>query len=168
MQRKIFYSFIVLSFIVILTGCRKENKEVDLDKILDYTFKITCTDELTNMGNMTTQNENTYYFNSEQYNIGYSTKTTQKFNYNNAYNEYKKAQEETINAVSSGDRISYTLKTDDAEKTLVFTMSVKDIDIFDSITEEEKENLKAINILNKKEKSNSTCIITGIERDELQ
>lgn len=52
--------------------------------------------------------------------------------------------------------------------TLVFTMTVKNINVDDAESEEEKENYKAKNLLSSVESSGYTCTVEGIDRSELK
>lgn len=93
--------------------------------------------------------------------------TTQKFENKDVYSQYKTAQEESSKNNSS-ENIVYDLKSDDNAMTLVFTMTIKNLDINNAETEEQKENLKASAILQALEKSNYTCKVDGIDRDKLK
>jgi len=164
MKKKILFSLAFLIFASSLIGCSKiEEKQADAT---NGDITITCTDEKDNSTGIEIQNVTTYHFDEEQYVTDYSIETTQKFKDKSTYKEYKKAQEETSSDTSSED-ISYDLKSDDKKLILVFTMTIKDINIDDAETEEEKDSLKASTILKRKEEANSTCRLDGIDRSEL-
>ena len=118
------------------------------------------------MDKMETQNETTCNFNNEQYVISYSVTTTQKFTDKSLYNEYKTAQEQTVS--DSSDDVSYELKSDDKALSLVFTMTINNIDINNAETEEEKDSLKAKSILELLESSDYKCTLNGITKADLK
>lgn len=159
MKRKIFYAFIALTLVIGLTGCGKEKKE-------SSNIAIICTSEKDNSTGIEIQNESTYNFDENQNVTSYSVVTTQKFDDESLYKEYKTAQEETVK--DSSDDVVYDLKSDDKEKTLVFTMTINNINVDDAETTEEKENLKASSILESVEESGYTCKVEGIDRSKLK
>lgn len=161
MKRKLFYGFIALTLVASLTGCGKEEKNSE-----KAAFTITCVGEKDDSVGFETQNSTTYNFNSNQYVIGYSVTTTQKFEDSEVYNMYKSAQEGTVSD-NSEENISYELKSDDEKMTLVFTMSIKNIDVEDADTEEEKENYKASAVLSSSRALGNTCTVDGIDESKL-
>ena len=155
-MKKIFYTIIVFILIVGVTGCGKDEGKIT----------ITCTSKEDKLGSMETQNVTTYHFDDNQYVTDYSIVTTQKFEDKSTYDEYKKAQEETLE--SSTEDVTYDLKADDKKMTLVFTMTIKKIDINNAETEEEKDSLKASSILDRNESVGSTCKVKGISKSKLK
>ena len=155
-MKKIFYTIIVFILIVGVTGCGKDEGKIT----------ITCTSKEDKLGSMETQNVTTYHFDDNQYATDYSIVTTQKFEDKSTYDEYKKAQEETLE--SSTEDVTYDLKADDKKMTLVFTMTIKKIDINNAETEEEKDSLKASSILDRNESVGSTCKVKGISKSKLK
>lgn len=160
MKRKIFYAFIALIFMISLTGCGKKATEGE-------TFTIICTTEKDITVGFEHQNVTTYNFNKDQYVTDYSVETTQKFDKKDVYNEYKSAQEVTVKDTSD-ENITYDLKSDDKNMTLIFTMKVKNIDINKAESEEEKNNLKASSILKSNEEHNVSCVVKGIDKDKIK
>ena len=168
MKRKLLYSLVALTLVVGLTGCGKtEKKKEQKSNDLKAAFTIECTDEKDDSFGFETQNVITYYFNKEQYVTDYCVTTTQKFDDEEIYEEYKAAQEETVKNTSS-DIVTYDLKYDDKTKTLVFTVAIKNIDVNEAETEEEKAGLKASAILKSNEELKYTCTIEGIDKSELK
>ena len=161
MKRKIFYTFIVLMLIIGISGCAKNDNKNSSDVIT-----IACKDEKDKSTGIEIQNETTYHFNKEQYATDYSVTTTQKFDDKAVYNEYKTAQEGTVK--SSSDNVIYDLKADDKKMTLIFTMTIKNINVNDAETEEEKERYKASNVLKSVEDGGYTCEVKGIDKDKLK
>ena len=149
--------------LVFITGCDKNKTTVSSSK---KSFSITCTGDSEKMDKMETQNETTYNFNNEQYVISYSVTTTQKFTDKSLYNEYKTAQEQTVS--DSSDDVSYELKSDDKALSLVFTMTINNIDINNAETEEEKDSLKAKSILESLESSDYKCTLNDITKADLK
>ena len=166
MKRKLIYGITALMFAICLTGCGKTEEKEEVSNI-DAAFLIKCEAAKENMNGMETQNTTTYYFNDEQYIIAYSIATTQKFEDKSVYEEYKKAQEESAKDTSIED-VTYSLKTDDKNKTLVFTMTIKNMDVSNAESEEEKETYKASNMLKTNEDAGSTCTVNGISKDALE
>lgn len=153
MKRKL---IVILLLFLIITGCGKKEES-------NGNFSISCIGEKDNSTGVETQNKVVYLFNKDQYAFSYLVETTQKFNDKSVYDTYKKAQEETKNN-NKDEKISYDLKYDDKEMTLVFTMTIHELDK-DTTTEEEKASLKASDILKKNEDRNLTCEINGINRN---
>lgn len=164
MKRKILFSLALFMLIGGVAGCGKTE---EAKENTDGKITITCTSEKDNSTGIETQNVSTYHFNKEQYVTDYSVDTTQKFEDKDLYNEYKTAQEETVKDTSD-ENVSYNLKSDDDTMTLVFTMTVKNINVDDAESEEEKENYKAKNLLSSVESSGYTCTVEGIDRSELK
>ena len=164
MKKKVLLSFIVITTMS-LTGCisKEIGSKANLEK---GKFTIVCESKTEDYGNMKSQNKTTYHFNEEQYAINYSITTTQKFKDKAQYNEYKKAQEESIKDNSS-ETVKYSLKSNDTTKTLVFTFAITDIDITKAPSEEEKEQLKARTIL-KNQAKGTVCKTEGIKESELK
>ena len=158
MKRKLLYALVALILAVGLTGCGKEKG--------DGTFTITCTTEKDNSTGIETQTVVTYHFNKEQYATDYSSATTQKFNDKEVYEEYKKAQEETVKDTTE-ENISYDLKSDDDAMTLVFTMNYKNI-YASATTDEEKDSIKASKILKTNEELKATCKVEGIDKNNIK
>jgi len=154
----------LLALVFGITGCGKIEKN---NKNTNEKITMTCTGEKENSNGIELQNIVTYYFNNEQYTTGYSVTTTQKFEDKSLYKEYKSAQEESVSDTSNKD-IVYDLKSDDKKLTLVFTMTLKNLNVDDAKTEEEKNNFKASEILNSNESSGYTCIVDGIKKSELK
>ena len=156
MNRKIFYTIIAFILMGCVTGCGKDEGKIT----------ITCTSKEDKLGSLKTQNVTTYHFDDNQYATDYSIVTTQKFDDKSTYDEYKKAQEETLE--SSTDDVTYDLKTDDKKMILIFTMTIKNIDISDAETEEEKDSVKASSILDRNESTGLTCKVKGISKSKLK
>ena len=168
MKRRLFDYIVVLSTILLFSGCTSskstEKKSIVLDK---GSFSITCSTELKDTA-MNQQIKVTYNFNDHQYAINYDVVTTQKFNKKSVYDTYKEAQIETTK--SATDEILYDLETDDKNLTLIFTMAIPNINLDDYSSEEEKNTLKASQILKRIENTTDAkykCKIKGINRDKL-
>ncbi|MBR3898097.1 MAG: hypothetical protein IKJ43_02310 [Bacilli bacterium] len=164
MKRKIICSLIGLSLIGSLTGCGKEQKsKINLDK---GKFSIICNSKEEDINGIKQNTESTYNFNEEQYTINYSVVTTQKFKDKSVYNEYKKAQEETVK--NSSEDIIYELLSDDKNKSLIFTMAVTKIDLSNA-KDEEKDTVKASTIFKRAEEDGTTkCRVEGINKSKLK
>ena len=163
MKKSLLYVLALLIIVIGVTACGKTEEK---NKNTSGKITITCTSEKEKNVGLETQNVVTYHFNEEQYVTDYSVTTTQKFDKESVYKEYKAAQEESVNS-SDGD-ISYDLKSDDKAKTLVFTMTINEINVDDAETEEEKNNLKASSIIKTSESSGNTCTIEGIDKSDLK
>ena len=161
MKRKVLFSLVLIIIILIVAGCSKtkisSNEQITM----------TCTGEKDNSTGFEIQNIVTYHFSDKQYVTSYSVVTTQKFDDKSVYEEYKKAQEETVSGYSDGD-ITYNLKSDDKNMSLVFTMTINNINVDDAETEEEKKNLKASSVLKSNESSGYTCVVDGISKKEIK
>lgn len=157
MKKQILY-IIPLFITVLITGCN--------NKSYDGKITIECTGKKEKIGAIETQNIFTYHFDDNKYVTDYSVTTNQKFSNKSVYNEYKKAQEETVE--NSLKDVTYELKTDDKKKSLIFTMTVKNIDINSVQNEEEKNSLKASSILKSNEKQKNNCKLYGISKKDLK
>jgi len=164
-MKKIIFSLVGLTFIISLTGCgiKEEGSQIKLEK---GNFSIICDSKTEDFGSIKTQNKTTYNFNKDKNLINYSIITTQNFKEKSVYEEYKKAQEETIKTNSS-ESILYNLKSNDSSKTLIFTMAITDINLDNVQNEEEKERMKASTILKNQTETN-TCKVEGIDKSELK
>ena len=160
-KRKLLFSLALFILIMGVAGCGKT------EEVKDEKITITCSSEKDDSTGFEIQNVSTYHFNKEQYVTDYSVVATQKFQDKDLYNEYKTAQEETVKDTSN-ENVSYDLKSDDDTMTLVFTMNVKDINVDDAESEEEKDNYKAKNMLSSVEENGYTCTVEGIDRSELK
>lgn len=156
MKRKIFYILLVL-ILVGVTGCGKNNEKITM----------TCTGEKDNSSGFEVQNVITYNFSEEQYVTDYSNITNQKFDDKSLYETYKTAQEESAKDTSI-ENVTYDLKSEDENMTLVFTMTIKNINVDDAETEEEKENYKVKNLLETNESNGYICKLEGIQKSELK
>lgn len=165
MKKRLFYIFLVLIIVISFTGCNKKEMGEKSDNI-QSAFTITCAGSKEKFSGMETQNTTTYYFNENQYATDYSVVTTQIFTDKNLYKEYKAAQEESTK--SSEENITYNLESDDKKLTLVFTMTIKNINVDDTQTEEEKESLKASSILKSNEELKTTCNVDGIDKNKIK
>lgn len=163
MNKKVLYTFIALTLIVFLTACGKETKKT-ADP--NAAFNIECIAAKENGTGIDTDTVVTYSFDDNQYATGYVVTTTQKFNDKSVYQEYKKAQKETVEGNSEGD-ISYELKSDDKKMTLEFTMIIK-MNAKNATTDEEKKSLKASTILKNNKKQKATCKVSGIKESEIK
>ncbi len=164
MKRKIV--FVLMSILLVggVTGCGKSN---DNNKVSDGRITITCTSKKDKMNGMETQNVTVYHFDDSRNATDYSVTTTQKFSDKSVYKEYKTAQEENLNDNSDKD-ITYDLKSDDKKLSLVFTMTVKNIDVNDAETEEEKDSINASSILKTNEGYGNTCKVEGIDKGKIK
>lgn len=163
MKKKMLCTFVALTLVVFLTACGKGVKKSS-DPNAAFTFECIAAKEKGT--GIDTNSVITYSFDDNQYSTGYTVVTTQKFNDKSVYQEFKKAQEETIKENSSED-ISYELKSDDKKMTLEFTMTIK-MDVKDAITEEEKNALKASTILKNNKELKATCKVKGIKESEIK
>ena len=125
-----------------------------------------CATESETNGGIEMQTSITYNFNKDQYAIGYKSDTTQKFTDKEVYDQYKSAQEETAKDTSD-ENVSYNLKTDDDNLTLVFSMILKDLDKV-SATDEEKAAMKASKIYETNKNIGTSCTFDGIAESELK
>ena len=158
MKKRVLYSVVLLILAVGLIGCGKSSSKKG--------FTITCTDEVDNSTGFEIQNITKYEFNEEQYAVGYSLITKQKFTDKDTYDIYKSAQEETAKYTSDMD-VKYDLKSDDKNMTLELIVKVENLDILKA-SEEEKEEFKASNVLKKSEENNGNCKLEGIDRKDLK
>lgn len=154
MKKKIFTVLSVLLVCGLLSGCG------------DGSFTMTCTSEKNESTGYEMQNVVTYNFDKDQVAKEYTVSTTQKFKDKSVYKNYKSAQEKTIKNTTDKN-VTYSLKHDDNKLTLVFTMSIKNID--KSVTSEsEKATLKAKTILKSNKENDVSCKLNGISEDELK
>ena len=156
MKKKLFTCLFALLFCFLLIGCTKKE---------DGPFKMECTGKKDKNEAMESQTVIVYTFNKEQIATEFTTTTTQTFEDKETYETYKKTQEESSKQQAEG--VTFSLKTNDDKKELVFIMTMKGIDK-DAKTNEDKEKLKASYILNENEESNTTCVLKGIKKEELK
>ena len=161
MKKKVLYGFVALLLVAGATGCGKTKEEEKKE------LTVVCTTEKDTTVGFEHQNEYTYHFDDNQYETGVTIVTTQKFDDKSVYEEYKKAQEETVKD-DSEENITYDLKTDDENMTLIFTMSIKGYNVNEAETEEEKAQMLASSILKMNEEQGSTCKVNGLDRSELK
>ena len=161
MKNKLLYGFVALLVVAGATGCGKA-------KVEDKTLSIVCTSEKETSDGFESQVEATYNFDDNQYATDFTVTSTQKFDDKSVYDVFKAAQEETAKDTSE-ENVTYDLKTNDETMTLVFTMTVKNINVNDAETEEEKESLKASSVLKSVETEEGyACKVNGIDRSELK
>lgn len=153
MRKKLFglFAFILC---LSLTGCGNGG------------FTITCTTEKENLSGVESQSVITYTFDKDQYATKFNLNTSQKFDDKETYEYYKTAQEEALQNNDDKD-VTYSLKSNDKKLTLDYTISYK-INKEDAPSEEDLEDIKAINVLKKSEADNQTCKIKGISRDKIK
>ena len=139
MKKKMAYAFMILILAIILTACSKVSKK-SIDPNAAFTIEcIAAKDKGTGIDVDTVV---TYNFDDNQYLIGYTSTTKQKFNDKDTYREYKKAQEKTIKD-NSEKMVSYKLKSNDKKMILEFSMIIK-MNVKDAKTDEEKDALRAM------------------------
>ena len=160
MKKIVLYCVLALMVVGSLTGCGKKDSN-------DKTFTVKCTTEKDTSVGFENQTVVIYNFDKNQFVTGYTSETTQKFDDKEVYEEYKSAQEETVNDTTDED-IIYSLKADDDNMTLVFTMTLKNLGIESAETEEEKNSLKASTILKNNEELNATCTVDGIDKSKIK
>ena len=161
MKKKVLYGFIALLIVTVVTGCGKEKEEEKKE------LTIVCTSEKDTSSGFEMQNELTYSFDDNQYATSYSVATTQKFDDKSLYDMYKTAQEETAKDTSS-ENFVYDLKSNDEDMTLVFTVTIKNYNVDNAESEEDKDALKASSILQTNEEQGYTCKVNGLDRSELK
>ena len=154
MKKKVLICLFTLS--IFLTGCNNKQSS----------FTMECTTKKENSGEIETQNVIIYNFNKDQIATSYSAITTQKFTSKETYKIYKDAQEQTTKN-SQNENVTYKLKSNDKKKTLIFTMTLKNIDKNIS-SDEEKETLKVSTILKNNEKGKVDCKLKGINKNKLK
>lgn len=177
MKRRILIGLMIIITFCMITGCTKkeEKKEKNSEmkssiQLEEGAFSIVCNSKVSDSDGISSENETTYNFNENQYVKNYAVVTTQSFKDESVYRIYKETQEETVKA-SSNEEILYDLQSNDKTKSLVFTMAVIDINIEDAETEEEKESLKAKEILERLEGITEVkyeCELKNIDRSELK
>lgn len=146
-----------------LTACGNEEKKEQVDN--SKPFKMTCVAEKEDFDGIEIDSVVTYSFNKDQYVDVYETVITEVFKDKKVYKEYKKEQQETVKDTSNPD-ITYDLKFDDDKKTLVFKMTINNV--LNNVTDGEKDNAKASNLLKSNEDLKATCTLDGITREELK
>ena len=160
MKKNYLAILLLVVFAIVLTGCSCEKKTDEL-------VTITCTaPKSEDNTSMDITSVVTYTFNKDQMATKYKSVSTQKFNDEETYNTYKEAQEESTKDTSNKN-VTYTLEADDNAKTLVFTMTVENLDT-SAETEEDKVNLKASTILSGNEALGYKCELKGVEKSELK
>lgn len=146
-----------------LTACGNEEKKEQVDNSKPFT--MTCVAEKEEFDGIDTDSVITYSFNKDQYVEKYETVITEVFKDKKVYKEYKKEQQETVKDTSNPD-VTYDLQFDDSKKTLVFKMTITNID--KNLTDENKENAKASTLLKSNEELKATCTLDGITKEEIK
>ena len=150
-------SLFAITLCLLLVGC------TEVEEKSPFTMK--CTTLKTKEDGIESQTVVSYTFNKDQLATMYTSITTRVFEDKEVYETYKESQEET--ASNEFETISYTLKTDDDKLTLELTKTVKGLNK-NAKTDDDKESIKASNILNKNRLSKATCELKGITESELE
>ena len=162
MIKKTLFILTILLLVTGVTGCGKE------ENIITPTpsFTMVCTTKIDKSSGFESQTVINYEFNSEQYASNYSTSTTQIFDNEDVYKQYKEKHEKTLQD-NNDENVMYDLRNDDKNMTLIFTMTVKN-PIKNAKTKEDKNKLKASTILKKNEENKATCELNGIKKSQLK